>query len=100
MRAFAAFLPNHGSWPEARFWVVFRLSGPPSLTQPNHGHFGTDVGSSHIQWLKDRSKGRWFESRPVRRSKLGANEMVRYRTCRGVRHPPRPPRPARAWPPS
>jgi hypothetical protein len=25
--------------------------GPPSLTQPNHGHFGTDVGSSHIQRL-------------------------------------------------
>jgi hypothetical protein len=49
--------------------------GPPSLTQPNHGHFGTDVGSSHIQWLKDRSKGGWFERRPVRRSKLGANEM-------------------------
>ena len=51
---------------------------PLSLTQPNHGHFGTDVESSIIQWVGGQQKGSGFGKAPLRRSEPGSNRSVRY----------------------
>ena len=43
MQAFATILPNHGHRPQAYFEPFSVSLGPLSPTQPNHGHFGTDI---------------------------------------------------------
>ena len=43
------------------FGPFFVSLGPVSPKQPNHGHFGTDVGSLIIQRVGGRSKGVGFE---------------------------------------
>jgi hypothetical protein len=50
---------------------------PLSPKQPNHGHFGTDVESSIIQWVGGPRKGSGFENAPPRRSEPGSNCLVR-----------------------
>ena len=65
------------------FPVSLRPLSPP---QPNHGHFGTDVGSSVIQWLMVRPKGSGFAKPPLRRSEQGSNcpvQCVCFRTASG-----------------
>ena len=55
--------------------------GPPSLTQPNHASFGTDVESSIIQGVGGRPKGTGFGRIPLGRSEPGSNcpvQRVRY----------------------
>jgi hypothetical protein len=52
--------------------------GPLSPRQPNHGHFGTDVESSIIQWVGGHPKGSGFGKAPLRRSEPGSNRSVRY----------------------
>jgi hypothetical protein len=52
------------------------LSGPSSLTQPNHGHFGTVVESSIIQCVAWHPKGVGFAKAPLRRSEPGSNPLV------------------------
>ena len=50
-----------GPPPRAHFGPFSVSLGPLSPTQPNHGHFGTDVESSIIQWVGGRPKGSGFE---------------------------------------
>ena len=50
--------------------------GPLSPTQPNHGHFGTDVGIAITQWVGGRPKGCGFEKLPLGRSEPGSNHSV------------------------
>jgi hypothetical protein len=73
MRRFPASCPNHEDRPGDPFRAVFRLSRPLSLTQPNHGHFGTDVGSAQTQGLRECLQGCGLERRPLRRSEPGSN---------------------------
>jgi hypothetical protein len=49
MRPFLANCPNHGAGLRGHFGPISVFLGPLSPTQPNHGHFGTDVESSIIQ---------------------------------------------------
>ena len=57
MRAFPPIYPNHEHRPEAHFGPFFVSLGRLSPTQPNHGHFGTDVGSSIIQRVGGPRRG-------------------------------------------
>jgi hypothetical protein len=61
------------------------LSGPLSLTQPNHGHFGTVVRSPPDQWVMRCQLGGGFESAALKRSEHGSNNSIRY-GCRADRN--------------
>jgi hypothetical protein len=43
--------------------------------QPNHAHFGTDVGVQIIQWVTGHEKGCRFEKPSLRRSEQGSNHL-------------------------
>jgi hypothetical protein len=62
--------------PRGHFGPVSVSRGPLSPTQPNHGHFGTDVESSIIQRVGGRPKGIGFERIPLWRSAPGSNRLV------------------------
>ena len=67
--------------PRGHFGPVSVSLGPLSPTQPNHGHFGTDVECAIIQRVGGRPKGVGFEKTPLRRSEQGSNcpiQRVRY----------------------
>jgi hypothetical protein len=73
--AFPAILPNHARRPTGPFRALFLSLGPLSLTQPNHGRFGTDVRSQSIQLVRLGQNGLGFERRPLRRGKLGSERF-------------------------
>jgi hypothetical protein len=56
----------------AHFGPFFVSRGSLSPKQPNHGHFGTDVESSIIQWVAWYPKGVGFAKAPLRRSEQGS----------------------------
>jgi hypothetical protein len=56
----------------AYFGPYFVSLGSLSPKQPNHGHFGTDVESSIIQWVGGHPKGSRFERILVGRSEPGS----------------------------
>ena len=62
--------------PRGHFGPVSVSFGPLSPTQPNHGHFGTDVGIQITQWVRGRPGNAGFEKPPLRRSEPGSNRLV------------------------
>jgi hypothetical protein len=71
-----------------RFGAFLVSLGPLSPKQPNHGHFGTDVESSIIQWVTGCPKGVGFEKPPLRRREQGSNCWVRHLPLRTTIHAP------------
>ena len=80
-RPFGPFIRTTRRGSEAHFGPFPVSPRPLSLTQPNHGHFGTDVESSIIQWVGGRPKGVGFEKAPLRRSEQGSNYSIWYGSC-------------------
>jgi hypothetical protein len=64
--------------PEAHLGPFSDSLRPLSLTQPNHGHFGTVVRSPPDRWVMRCQLGRGFESAALRRSEQGSNNSIRY----------------------
>jgi hypothetical protein len=85
MRAFPPIVRTTGTRPEAHFGPFSASLRPLSLTQPNHGRFGTDVGSSTNQLVTGMLIGPGFERAALRRSKRGSNNSIRY-GCRADRN--------------
>jgi hypothetical protein len=85
MRAFAVICPNHEHRPGSPFRLFSVSLRPPSLTQPNHGHFGTVVRSPPDQWVMRCQLGGGFESAALKRSEHGSNNSIRY-GCRADRN--------------
>jgi hypothetical protein len=71
-----------GTRPEAHLGPFSVSLRPLSLTQPNHGHFGTVVRSQPDQWVMRCQLGCGFESAALRRSEQGSNNSIRC-GCRG-----------------
>ena len=63
-----------GAGQQAHFGPFSLSPGAPSLTQPNHGHFGTDVRIAPSQWVRWSPRGRGFERAALRRGKQGSND--------------------------
>ena len=78
---FGLFRPSirtmRGDW-QAHFGPFSVSLRPSSLTQPNHGHFGTVARSSPDQWVMRCQLGRGFESAALKRSEHGSNNSIRY----------------------
>jgi hypothetical protein len=75
--AFAAICPNHRAGRPAhsgRFSASLRTL---SLTQPNHGRFGTDVRTAQSQGVRGSLTGRGFERAALRRSERRSKQLVR-----------------------
>jgi hypothetical protein len=77
-RLFGSLVRTTRADSEARFGPFSVSLRPLSPTQPNHAHFGTDVGSSVDQWVTGDPKKCGFEGRPLRRCWPGSNHSVRY----------------------
>ena len=87
LRPFPANCPNHVALLEGSLRPFFVSLGSLSPKQPNHGHFGTDVESSIIQWVAWHPKGVGFAKAPLRRSEPGSNHLVQYVCFRPQRRP-------------
>jgi hypothetical protein len=80
-RPFRSFIRTAVTGSEAHFGPYPVSLRPLSLTQPNHGHFGTVVRSQPDQWVMRCQLGCGFESAALKRSEQGSNNSIRYR-CR------------------
>jgi hypothetical protein len=78
MRAFPVILPNHDQRLRSPFGQFSLSASALSLTQPNHGHFGTVVRSPPDQWVMRCQLDRGFESAALKRSEQGSNNSIRY----------------------
>jgi hypothetical protein len=74
---FRPFVRTTSTGPEARFGPFSVSLRPLSLTQPNHGHFGTDARISINQLVTELPTWGRFERTSLRRSDLGPNDPVR-----------------------
>ena len=74
---FRSFVRTMRTASEAHFGPFPASLRPLSLTQPNHGRFGTDVERSIIQWVRGGPKGIGFEKASLKRSEQGSNRLVR-----------------------
>jgi hypothetical protein len=79
------FIRTMDTGPKAHFGPFCGSLRPPSLTQPNHGHFGTVVRSPPDQWVMRCQLGGGFESAALKRSEHGSNNSIRY-GCRADRN--------------
>jgi hypothetical protein len=74
MPGFAAIYPNHARRPAPHFGPFLASLAAFSLTQPNHGHFGTVTRIAENQYARRPRKARWFERAALRRGAPGSND--------------------------
>ena len=92
-----SFVRTSGTGRQAYFGPFSGYLGALSLTQPNHAHFGTDVGRSSDQWLRGGPKGCGFEGRPLKGGRPGSNYYVRCDPVRRAECEPAARSPAPGW---
>ena len=76
LRPFLANCPNHSDQRIGAFGAGFGLSWPVSLTQPNHGTFGTDVDVPIVQRIIGSKTSPYFELRSLRRSERWSSNLI------------------------
>ena len=71
------FFRTTGTGPQAHFGPFSLSVGLPSLTQPNHGRFGTDVRTAQPQWVRRSPRG--VGSKELRSGGVSRDRTIRFR---------------------